>query len=60
MNSSTTSDNQPLLGEGGLSKPVPAAADPFMALDDLMQVVEALCPKWPEREPFREGTSWKL
>ncbi len=26
--------------------------DPFEALDDLMQVVEALCPRWPERESF--------
>jgi hypothetical protein len=34
--------------------PVPTATsrDPFEALDDLMTVVEALCPVWPNREIF--------
>jgi aminoglycoside-2''-adenylyltransferase len=33
---------------------VPAATnrDPFEALDDLMTVIEALCPVWPNRETF--------
>jgi hypothetical protein len=33
---------------------VPAATsrDPFEALDDLMTVIEALCPVWPKREMF--------
>jgi hypothetical protein len=26
-------------------------ADPYAALDDLMCVVEALCPIWPQRPP---------
>ena len=26
--------------------------DPYETLDDLMTVVEALCPEWPRREPF--------
>jgi hypothetical protein len=30
-------------------------ADPYAALDELMVVVEALCPEWPERPPFRNG-----
>lgn len=29
-----------------------AIPGPFAALDDLMVVVEALCPRWPEREGF--------
>lgn len=32
--------------------PASAGADPFRALDDLMIVIEALCPEWPAREPF--------
>lgn len=26
--------------------------DAFRVLDDLMAVVEALCPRWPARETF--------
>jgi len=29
-----------------------APTDPFEALDDLMVVIEALCPRWPPRESF--------
>jgi hypothetical protein len=38
-----------LVGAGGLPRQGPAASDPFADLDDLMVVVEALCPVWPER-----------
>jgi hypothetical protein len=31
--------------------PTPAIDDPFAALDDLMCVIEALCPTWPQRPP---------
>jgi hypothetical protein len=42
-----------LRGDGGITH-VPAATsrDPFEALDDLMTVIEALCPVWPNREIF--------
>jgi hypothetical protein len=30
----------------------PTGRDPFEALDDLMTVIEALCPVWPHREIF--------
>ena len=60
MNFSSKLNNHPLLAEGGVTEPIPPAADPFAALDDLMKVVEALCPRWPEREPFREGPYWRL
>jgi hypothetical protein len=29
--------------------------DPFEQLDDLMTVVEALCPRWPGRATFSDG-----
>ena len=33
-----------------MSAPVSAARDPYEVLEDLMQVVEALCPVWPEKD----------
>lgn len=42
--------------DGGLERTATESEqDPFKALDELMVVVEALCPKWPERPTF-EGT----
>ena len=43
----------PIAGSGGVSVPTPSARDPYEALDDLMVVVEALCPRWPSRGVFR-------
>lgn len=34
--------------------------DPFQALDDLMVVIEALCPEWPERPPLTETAGMLL
>jgi hypothetical protein len=34
--------------------------DPFRALDDLMVVVEAVCPQWPERRPFERTGDMRL
>jgi len=54
MSSSNKSPEQPLVEAGGvrdpadLERPTPVG-DPYAALDDLMVVVEALCPTWPER-----------
>jgi len=44
---------QPFAADGGIAH-VPAATgrDPFEALDDLMTVIEALCPVWPNRAIF--------
>jgi len=45
---------------------VPAAVaptppdDPFQALDELMAVLEALCPKWPERAPLTDTAGMRL
>jgi hypothetical protein len=36
------------------------AADPFTALDDLMVVVEALCPRWPSRPATTQTDGCRL
>lgn len=56
MNSFAKLTEAPLAGDGGISAPVFVMEDdPFGKLDDLMAVVEALCPVWPQREPFVDG-----
>lgn len=36
---------------GGITDvPAVSSRDPFEALDDLMTVIEAVCPVWPDRE----------
>jgi len=47
----TTGARHLLAANGGLEQQLGRPADPFAALDDLMVVVEALCPRWPAREP---------
>ena len=55
MNSSTTPNNeQPLAADGGIAHE-PRNGDPFARFIELMEVVEALCPKWPEREHRIDG-----
>jgi hypothetical protein len=41
-----------LVRDGGIRADRRPAQDAFEALDDLMMVVEALCPRWPTRAPF--------
>jgi hypothetical protein len=48
----TMPSEQPLAGAGGDRVPATSESDPFRVLDDLMSVVEALCPTWPQRGPF--------
>jgi hypothetical protein len=48
-NSSNKSVEQPFAGGGGIRVPA-SPIDPFQALDDLMAAVEALCPRWPQRD----------
>ncbi len=50
----------PLSSTGGTNSPSTDSRDPFVALDDLMQVVEALCPTWPNRELFSDTATFKL
>ena len=47
--------------DGGLpAAPVEPGHDPLAALDQLMVVVEALCPVWPERPTFEGSTRFLL
>jgi hypothetical protein len=39
---------------------VAAPADPFQALDELMAVVEELCPVWPSRPTFTNESKNRL
>ena len=50
-----TQPEHPLAASGGVNVPPSRAEDPFKELDELMCVVEALCPQWPRRQLF---TSW--
>lgn len=40
-----------LVREGGAPYAPGPREDPFVALFELMEVVEALCPEWPVRKP---------
>lgn len=54
MTSSNNSPEQPFANDAGIEVPAVTVDDPYRALDELMVVVEALCPVWPEREHFVE------
>lgn len=49
-------DAHPIVGEGGIVAATSTPRDPYAALDDLMVVVEALCPQWPARPLFNGRT----
>lgn len=49
-----------LAAEGGVSASRESSRDPYEVLDDLMAVVEALCPVWPERPTFRDTDRFLL
>jgi hypothetical protein len=49
-----------LVAEGGVTGTPAGNRDPYEMLDDLMTVVEALCPRWPPRETFKPSGSWLL
>ncbi len=51
---------QPLAAEGGVTVAPAGKGDPYETLDDMMVVVEALCPKWPPRGTFKAGGNWLL
>jgi hypothetical protein len=38
------------VSQGGVVATVTDEREPYEALDDLMSVIEALCPTWPPRE----------
>lgn len=48
-----TDNGQLFAADGGITQaPAVTSRDPFEALDDLMTIIEALCPVWPNRETF--------
>lgn len=50
-----------LFPEGAVrSAPRPDSRDPFADLDDLMCVIEALCPVWPARPVERPLGIYRL
>lgn len=49
-----------LVREAGAPYRPGAAADPFERWMALMEVVEALCPRWPAREPRPGYDNMKL
>ncbi|MBK7657606.1 MAG: hypothetical protein IPJ28_00035 [Betaproteobacteria bacterium] len=55
MNSSKTLAEAPFAASAGIQSPAIAEQDPYRALDELMVVVEALCPEWPPRPLFKDG-----
>jgi len=52
MNSSANSPDPPFAIDAGIEVPIVPDEDPYRALDELMAVVEELCPVWLEREAF--------
>jgi hypothetical protein len=58
--SSTDATPHPLFSDGGLGRPQTHTPASLEALDDLMQVVEELCPTWPKREVFAAVGEFKL
>jgi hypothetical protein len=60
MNSFAKPAEPPFAAEGGLGASVRREEDPYRALDDLMAVVEALCPVWPPRDAFTSGARMLL
>lgn len=60
MSCSEKSSDAPIIGNAGVAPAVAPPADPFQALDDLMVVVEELCPVWPPRPIFTNESSNRL
>lgn len=59
MNTSE-SDPYPFAAGGGLDTPPMDSEDPYERLDDLMSIIEALCPTWSHREPFAAEGLWRM
>jgi hypothetical protein len=49
----------PLAGDAGVRFELPSGVDPIDAWIDLMTAIEALCPRWPVREPAA-GRDYRL
>jgi hypothetical protein len=53
-------DPHPLARAGGIQPTPIETDDPFGRLDGLMQVIEALCPTYPQRDIFTDTGRFKL
>ena len=65
MNSSDKPNTGAVLArEAGLAfRPPPypqSTVDPIIEWLSLMEVVQMLCPSWPARETFMQGSHWRL
>jgi len=60
VSSTRTLEPAPLIADVPAAPPAPWSPDPFQALDDLMAVLEALCPRWPVRPPSTDMTDMRL
>lgn len=49
----------PLASEAGLERIPGRVRDPLLRWIELMEVVEALCPRWPERR-WRENGDFRI
>jgi hypothetical protein len=47
-------------GAGGVCGATNSEREPYETLDDLMSVVEALCPQWPPRAIFQGSGKFLL
>jgi hypothetical protein len=60
MSSSTRSVDAPIAASGPPAGPRWQPEDPYRALDELMEVLEALCPVWPDRPVGRGAHDYRL
>ena len=60
MSFSEKHDKSPLAAEGGVAARPASERDAYDMLDDLMVVVEALCPVWPNRTPSITEADFRL
>ncbi len=55
MNSLMKAPEAPIAGDGGVTAPLSDERNPYQVLDELLVVVEALCPTWPARPAMGAG-----
>ncbi len=60
MSFSEKPDKFPLAGNDVSSTRLTSLKDPYEMLDDLMVVVEALCPVWPSRNGSMSDAEFRL
>ena len=51
---------QPLAGGDVIDNLPKSGRAPYEQFDDLMKVIEELCPEWPDRETFKDSDVFLL